>query len=162
MPTDPPGDLSLQPLRGKARTVTEWLTTFHLALVVLDPYTNQSSWVLDTAARVLREFEQADCRTAWLVTADPDDARRFLGPLAEEFLCFVDPDREAVKAMGLERLPAFVHLDMGVHVAAAAEGWDGREWKAVADSLAEAMSWATLLLPKAGDPAPFAGTPALG
>ena len=35
---------------------------FHLAIVVLDPYTYESSWILDTATRVLRNFAAADCR----------------------------------------------------------------------------------------------------
>ena len=68
---------------------------FHLVAVVLDPYTYESSWILSTATRVLREYAGADCRVAFIVTADVDDANQFLGPLAEEFLVFVDPDRVA-------------------------------------------------------------------
>ncbi|MBK9180608.1 MAG: hypothetical protein IPM45_13800 [Acidimicrobiales bacterium] len=162
MPIDPPADLALTPLHGRARTVQEWLTTFHLALVVLDPYTNESAWILPTASRILREFAQADCRTAWLVTAEADDTRAFLGPLADELLAFCDPDRVAVRALGLDRLPAFLHLDMAGHVVGSAEGWDPPAWKAVADELADLMSWATLLVPAPRDPAPFAGTPAAG
>ncbi|MEY2959306.1 MAG: hypothetical protein RLZZ01_1874, partial [Actinomycetota bacterium] len=48
-----PNDLPLQPLGGEARQLDEWLTTFHLASVVLDPYTNESSWILKTAVRIL-------------------------------------------------------------------------------------------------------------
>src|SRR6188472_4393508 len=92
-------DLELAPLGGEARPLSEWVTNFHLALVVLDPYTNESAWLLETAGRVLRNFAQADCRVAWAVTAKPDDARRFLGPWAAEFLTFADPDRELVKAL---------------------------------------------------------------
>ena len=112
MATDPPGELTLTPLKGEGRTVEEWLTVFHLVSVVVDPYTNESAWVLDVAARILRDFSDAAVRVNWIVTADADDARAFLGPLASEFLTFADPDRDAVKALGLERLPGLrVHPD---------------------------------------------------
>ncbi len=60
---------------------SEWLTTFHLASVVLDPYTNESSWVLKSAVRILEEFRGSHARVNFIVTADDDDARAFLGPL---------------------------------------------------------------------------------
>src|SRR5215216_7790388 len=99
--TDPPADLTLTPLKGEGRTVGQWLTVFHLVTVAVDPYTNESAWVLEVAARILREFRDAAVRVSWLVTADAADARAFLGPLADEFLTFTDPDRTAVKALGL-------------------------------------------------------------
>ena len=105
MATDPPGDLQLAPLRGAARSLDDWLTTFHLAAVVLDPYTYESAWLLETAGRILEHFRGADCRIAFVVTADADDAREFLGPWAERVLTFADPDRELVKALGLNELP---------------------------------------------------------
>jgi len=46
-------DLMLSPLGAEARPLEDWLTTFHLATVALDPYTNESSWILPTATRVL-------------------------------------------------------------------------------------------------------------
>ena len=49
----------LQPLKGDARPLREWLTTFHLASVVIDPFTNESAWILETAARVLHQFADA-------------------------------------------------------------------------------------------------------
>src|SRR4051794_79749 len=54
--TDPPADLTLTPLTGEARTLREWVTTFHLALVVLDPYTSESAWILPTAGRIFHVF----------------------------------------------------------------------------------------------------------
>ena len=51
--TNPPPDLVLAPLGAASRPLEDWLTTFHLASVVLDPYTNESSWILKTAARIL-------------------------------------------------------------------------------------------------------------
>lgn len=162
MPTDVAPDTPLTRLGGETRPLEEWTTTFHLALVVLDPYTYESAWLLDTAGRILRGFAEADCRTAFLVTCDHDDARRFLGPWAEELLAFVDPERVAVKAFGLEALPAFVHINQGNQIEAVAEGWDPRAWAAVAHNLADRMSWRAPLIPQPGDPSPYAGTPALG
>jgi hypothetical protein len=162
VPTDPPADLTLTPLKGDGRTVEEWLTVFHLVTVAVDPYTNESAWVLDVAARVLRDFRDAAVRVSWLVTADGDEAREFLGPLAQEFLTFRDPDRTAVKALGLERLPAFVFVLMDGTVAACAEGWDPLTWRAAAAAVATAVHWSRPVIPEPGDPPAFAGTPALG
>ena len=160
MVTDPPVDLKLTPLRGGGRTLSEWLTTFHLAMVVLDPYTNESSWVLEAAARILRSFVGADVRVAWLVAADDDGARAFLGPLADEFLTFADPERVAVKALGLGQLPAIVFLEMDGSVQASAEGWHPLEWRGVTERMADTTSWSKPLVPGPEDPRPFAGTPA--
>jgi hypothetical protein len=99
-----PGALTLAPLGSEPRELDEWLTTFHLASVVLDPYTNESSWVLKSAVRILEGLRGSDARVNFVVTSDADDARRFLGPLSEDFQVFCDPDRAVVKAMGLERL----------------------------------------------------------
>jgi hypothetical protein len=160
--TDPPADLTLTPLDGDGRTLSEWLTTFHLAVVAVDPYTNESSWILDTALRVLRPLRDADVRVGWLVTAGRSEAKDFLGPLADEMLTLVDPDRVAVRAMGIERLPAFVFVMMDGSLAASAEGWQPLEWRAVAEKIAEATAWTAPLIPDATDPRPYAGTPALG
>jgi hypothetical protein len=161
--SDPPADLVLTPLEGgQPRTVEEWLTMFHMLLIVLDPYTNESSWILPTATRVIQTFEQADVRVAILIAADTEsDARQFLGPLSREVLTFVDPRREAVKSLGLERLPALVHLDLSGAVVNAAEGWKPSEWRAACDHLAKLMSWSSPALPTSKDPGPFAGSPAL-
>jgi len=40
---NPSLDITLSPLVGEAKTLRQWLTTFHLGTVVLDPYTNESS-----------------------------------------------------------------------------------------------------------------------
>jgi hypothetical protein len=157
-----PADLPLHVLDGDTRPLGEWTTTFHLALVVLDPYTYESSWILDTAGRVLRTFAESDCRTAFLVASDDDDARRFMGPWAQELLVFTDDERTLVKGLGLEGLPAFVHLNMSNEVEASAEGWDPDEWREVAEELADTMSWRRPTIPVPEDPVPFAPTPALG
>ena len=162
MAHDPPIDLVLAPLGAQPRPLNEWLTTFHLATVVLDPYTNESSWILRSATRILEAFRGADARVNLLVTANETDTRRFLGPLAEEFLVFCDPDRVAVKALGLEQIPAFVFIRVDGTVAAAAEGWVPSQWRAVAAEIARWTSWLAPPIPVSGDPGPFRGSVATG
>lgn len=162
MATDPPADLTLAPINGEARSIEEWLTTFQIAAVVLDPFTNESAWLLETAGRVLTHFRGADCRVCFVVTGTADEARQFLGPWADKVLTFADPDRAVVKALGLNELPAFVQIRQDLTVAGAAEGWDPMEWRNVAGALAKNMSWSAPLIPADGDPTPYAGSPAAG
>ncbi|MEJ7583725.1 MAG: hypothetical protein WKF43_06445 [Acidimicrobiales bacterium] len=131
-------------------------------MVAIDPFTDQSAWILDTAGRILTTFREADCRVGWLVTADEADARTFLGPWATSLLTLIDPDRRVVKSLELDHLPALVHLRQDLAVVGAAEGWDPQEWQAVTDTLGRLMSWSRPVLPAPGDPTPFAGSPALG
>jgi len=158
--SNPPSDLTLTPLRGEPRSLDRWLTTFHLASVVIDPYTVESAWLLDTAARILRSFSGAAVRVNFVITCDAGDARAFLGPLADEFLIFLDPARVVVKALGLARLPAFVFVQEDGTVPAAAEGWDPLAWRAVAGTIAETTAWSKPAIPTQNDPAPFAGSAA--
>ena len=162
MPTDVPRDLTLSALTGEPRTISEWTTNFHLAVVVLDPFTYESAWILETAGRILRVFAPADCRACFLVTATADEAKQFLGPWAKELLTFTDPDRKAVEAFGVQSLPAFLHVNQQPAVEARAEGWDPMAWRGVADTIARYMGWTRPNIPVAGDPAAYAGTPALG
>ena len=161
MPTNPPPETTLRPLGGDPQPLAHFLTTFHLVVVVLDPFTLESAWLLETGARVLENFSQADCRVAWLVTAEPDDCREFLGPHARRFLTFSDPDREFVKALGLERLPALVDIGLDASVIDAAEGWRPADWRRVSERLERVLSWKGPTLPGAKDPAPFEGSPAV-
>ena len=154
-------DLTLAPLKGDAKTLHQWLTTFHLASVVLDPFTNESAWILKTAARILRQFSGAAVRINFIVTCDASDARAFLGPFADEFLVFCDPDRVAVKALALSELPAFVLIKSDGSVPIAAQGWTSAEWKEVAAAVAVLTSWSRPTIPAPGDPGSFRGTPAL-
>jgi hypothetical protein len=156
---NPPPDLVLTPLSGRARTVREWLTTFHLLFVAVDPASVRSRWIVPTAARVLSEYEQADCRVAWLVTGAAEDARRFLGRWAKEILTFVDPDYTAVKAFGLSSLPAAVHLGMDGKIVNAVEGWDPPGWRKLALELSRIVDWTHPVIPGPRDPAPFEGAP---
>ncbi len=154
-------DLNLTSLSGETRQLHEWLTMFHLASVVIDPFTNESSWVLDTAARVLDAFRGADVRVNFIATCTPDEAKQFLGPLADQFMVFCDADRLFVRGLGLSTLPAFVFIQGSGNVAAA-EGWNAAEWRTVAKHIAEITSWQAPVLPAPGDPSPFHGTPAQG
>ena len=158
----PPLDLSLAPLNGPSRSVEQWLTTFHLVFVALDPFTYESAWILPTANRVLLGFQEADCRIAWLVAGTPEECRAFLGPLSQEILTFSDPDRSAIKAFGLERLPALVHVGTDGSVIGSAEGWDPAAWRAVTVALAKMMAWTAPNIPVAGDPGAYPGSPAMG
>jgi hypothetical protein len=156
--TTAPADLSITALGGEPRTLREWVTTFHLAVVAIDPYADQSAWILETATRILDDFVGADCRVGWLVGADADDARAFLGPYADRFLTLVDPDRAVIRGLGLERLPAFVHIRQDLTVVGAAEGWNPPEWQSIAANLGKLMSWSHPLVPVPGDPSPFEGS----
>ena len=158
-----PADLELSPINGsETHTLREWLTTFHLMTVVLDPFTAESAWLLPTVGRVLRVYNESDCRVSLTLTCDPVGARQFLGPYAREFLTFADPDRAAVRAFGLSTLPALVHIRQDLSIAGAAEGWDPEGWRSVCEELSRAMSWARPSIPALRDPAPYPGTPALG
>ena len=160
--SNPALDTTLMSLGGETRPLEEWLTTFHLASVVLDPYTNESSWVLKTAARILENLRGTDARVNFVVTADADSARQFLGPLTEQFLVYCDPSRAFVRTLNLSQLPAFVFIRLDGTLQASAEGWDAAEWRAVAEQIAAATAWISPTIPVAGDPGPFHGTPALG
>ena len=151
-------ELVLAPLDGDPRPLKDWLTTFHLATVALDPYTNESSWILETAKRILDDLRGADVRVNFLVTSDAEGARSFLGPLADEFLVFVDPDREVVKGLGLTELPAFVFVRIDGTVHASAQGWNPMAWRAVAESIADVTAWSKPVIPIATDPLAYAGT----
>jgi hypothetical protein len=158
---NPSLELSLTPLAGEARTLREWLTTFHMASVVLDPFTNESSWILETAVRIMRQFSGAAVRVNFIITCDPADARAFLGPYADEFLVYCDPDRAAVKALGLTELPAFLVIQGNGSIPACAQGWASADWKEVAAKVATLTSWSKPTIPAPGDPGTFRGTPAL-
>jgi hypothetical protein len=157
--TNPTPDLALVPLSGKPRTVRELLTTFHLLFVAVDPANVRSRWIVPTAARVLSEYEQADCRVAWMVAGDGADARKLLGRWASEIMTFLDPEVTAIKAFGIQTLPAIVHVGQDLNVVNAVEGWDPPAWRDLTKELARRMSWSRPHIPAPGDPGPFEGAP---
>lgn len=162
MSTKVPLDLTLTALDDEERTLDDWLTTFQIAAVVLDPYTHESAWILPTARRILGHFRGADCRVAFIVAGTTDEAQQFLGPITKEFMTLADPGRKVVDALGVEHLPAFVHIGQDGTVIGAAEGWSPSAWKAVAANLALRNSWTAPLIPAQGDPVGFPGSPAAG
>lgn len=155
-----PETISLTALSGDEASLDDWLTTFQLAVVVIDPFTAESAWLLDTAGRLLTEFKEADCRVAWVVASDADDARTFLGPWADALLTFCDADRSFIQAVGLSRLPAFVHLRQDRVVVSTAEGWDPAEWDESIATLTQMMSWTKVEVPPPGAPGAFPGSAA--
>lgn len=161
MNLQPSLDTRLQPLNGEARPLEQWLTTFHLATIVLDPFTNESAWILPTAARILRQFAGASVRTNFVITASQNEAREFLGPHADEFLVFCDPAREFVKQLGATELPAFVYIQIDGTIPVSAQGWNAKAWSSVAEHIANVVSWSKPSIPVAGDPGSFKGSPAL-
>jgi hypothetical protein len=162
VPHDVPADTVLASIQGDSRTIEDWTTTFQLVLFVVDPFTHESSWLIDTGARIVHHFAEADCRAGLLVTGTEGNARQFCGPWAERLITFADPDRSVVAALGLEALPALVHIDQRHTVHDKAEGWDPEAWERVAAGVAEMMSWSKPLIPAPGDPQPFAGSAAAG
>jgi hypothetical protein len=155
-------DLKLDPIGGEPLTMSDQVVMFHLVTVALDPYTYESAWILETAGRILDELVGADCRVAWLVTAPEEDALAFLGPWAEKFLTFADPDRSAVDGLGIEEIPSLVHVGTDLSIIGKSDGWNPEQWRPITDNLARMMSWSKPVFPKPGDPKPFAGSPAKG
>ena len=153
-------DVELAPLGAKPRPLGDWLTTFPLAPVILDPYTAESSWILHTARRILVNYSGAGCRACWIMACGDDDARRFLGPYAQELLTFIDPQRHLPTAFGVSTLPAFALVLQDGSVAASAQGWDPSDWRAVAEAVSDLTEWKRPVIGDGQDPPAFPGTPA--
>jgi hypothetical protein len=153
---DPDPGLKLATVDGVTRTLDDWSTMFHLCLVILPGRPEASAWV-PVARRVFRTFRDADCHTAYCVTGTEHVARRVVGNAVEEDLVFIDPDRALVASLGLERLPAFVHLRQDTSLLTATEGWDPREWQRVAREVGKALAWTVPEVAGYGDPSPTPG-----
>ena len=163
VPKDPSSELTIATDSGDEQTLSQWLTTFNMLAVVVDPYTYESGWILPTAARLFRHYEEADIRCVFIVASDGEGARQYLGTFGPDFLVLVDPEREMIESLGLERLPAIVHIGQNANLLGSAEGWDPDEWAEVIAGVEDAMAWRSRpLLPTSKDPGRFEGTPALG
>ena len=158
MAKNPDPSLKLTTRKGVTRTLDDWATMFHLALFVLPAHRGRELRA-DRPPRVRTVFGDADCTTAFVVTGPAAVADRLLGPIEEEDVTFLDPDLELVNSLGLERLPAFVHLRQDTTLVNAAEGWEPAEWKRVAHELAKSMAWTVPEVSGPGDPRPFEGWP---
>jgi hypothetical protein len=153
---NPDPNLKLTSTKGVTRTLDDWLTMFHLCVVVLPPRPEASVFI-PIARRIFQVFGDADCHTAFCVAGNEFIARAVLGDAEEEYLSFVDPDAEFVASLGLTRLPAFVHLRQNTTLASGAEGWDPVAWQKVARELAKAMAWSAPTVAGPGDPPATAG-----
>ncbi len=158
MATNPDPTQKLTTSKGVTRTLDDWSTMFHLCLVILPPRP-EAAVFLPVADRIFAVFGDADCHTAFCVMGNEFIARGVLGAHEDRYLTFVDPDGAFVKSLGLERLPALVHLRQDTTVVAAAEGWDPDEWQAVVKEIAKSMAWSFPEVSRPGDPAPNPGWP---
>lgn len=156
------GDPELNPINGEARPFSDWLTTFPMLVGAIDPYTHESSWLLDTVHRLFHHYRGAGVRVAWVVTADVEGTKSFLGPYSEEFLTFSDPSSAAVKALGLTAMPGAAVIRQDGEVLALANGWDPAAWRGVSEEVGRLTNWTPLNLPGPKDPAPYAGTAIAG
>jgi hypothetical protein len=155
---NPDPSLELATSKGVTRTLDDWTTMFHLCLVILPDRPEAEAWI-PVARRIFGVLGDSDCRTAYVVTGAPTIAARILGDEADQAMVFVDPDRALVGALGLEHLPAFVHLRQDTTVGAAAEGWDPAAWQDVAREVSAAMAWSVpeIAAPGVRLPAPTPG-----
>ena len=154
----PKASSNLTSVNGQSLPLRSWVTNFHLLLVVIDPFTHESSWIINTASRVLSNFTDADCRVGWLVIGNAEQASTFLGPHADKFITFIDPDADFVKEIGLSQTPAIVHINQVPKLINAAQGWNPEEWREIVSGLADDMQWSRPAIPAEGDPTPYAGS----
>jgi hypothetical protein len=159
--TEVPAGLQLTAIDGQQRPIDEWLITFQILGVVLDPFTYESAWLLETAGRILDVYRGASVRTAFIVTSTAEEARQFLGPWLERVIVYVDADRAFVRGCELEELPALVHVRQDRSLAGVAQGWDPAAWRAVTNEVSKERSWTKPAMGVRSDPVPFRGSPAL-
>jgi hypothetical protein len=144
---------------GRTRTLDDWATVFNLAIVVL-PDRPEGAGFVPIIERIFGTFGDSDVRTIICVPTTPAIAKRIVGSHIDDWLVWCDPERAFVDSLGLERLPAFVHLRQDTTLVATAEGWDPREWQRVAREVGKAMAWTVPEVTGAGDPPAAAGWPA--
>ncbi|MBK5288295.1 MAG: hypothetical protein JJE46_07495 [Acidimicrobiia bacterium] len=140
MAKNPDPTLDLSTATGVTRTLDDWTTMFHLCLVILPDRPEASEWI-PVARRIFGVLGDSDARTAFVIPSTPAIAERILGDDAGTDMVFVDPDRSFVTSLGLEHLPAFVHIRQDTSVGTSAEGWDPAAWQKVARDIAKAMAW---------------------
>lgn len=158
MAQNPDPQLTLTSVTGVARTLDDWATVFNLAIVIL-PGRREAEGFVPVVDRMFATFGDSDVRTIVCVSAPPAIARRILGDAADRWLVFCDPDETLAGSLGLERLPAFVHLRQDTTLVSAAQGWSPREWQRVADEIARTQHWTSPLVAGKGDPPPSPGWP---
>ena len=143
---------------GKTRTLDDWATVFNLAVIVL-PDRPEGAGFVPVIERIFATFGDSDVRTVVCVPAPPGIAARILGADVDRWLLWCDPDRALIESLGLERLPAFVHLRLDTTLVSAAQGWSPSEWQKVADEIARHEHWTSPIVSGRGDPSPTPGWP---
>jgi hypothetical protein len=158
MAQNPDPRLSITSYTGVTRTLDDWMTVFNLALIVL-PDRPEASNFAPVVERIFATFGESDVRTVICVPASTSITKRILGSLVDQYLVWCDPDRALVASLGLERLPAFVHLRQDTTLVSAAQGWSPSEWQRCADQLAKFEHWTSPIVTGPNDPAPTPGWP---
>ena len=158
MAKSPDPNIKLTSSKGVTRTLDDWATMFHLAMVVLPPRPEANMFV-PVARRIFQVLGDADCRTLFCVAGDEFIARGVVGDAEQEALVLCDTDGSFVQSLGLTHLPAFVHLRQDTTLVDAAEGWDAASWQRVADGIAKAMSWSSPTVAGRNDPPATPGWP---
>jgi hypothetical protein len=154
--TNPDPSLSLTSITGTTRTLDDWATVFNLAIVLLPARPEAAAWV-PVINRIYATFGDSDVRTTVCVAANAAISRRILGDTADQWLTFCDPDATLASALGLERLPAFVHLRQDTSLVNVAQGWSPSEWQRVADEIAKKEHWTKPQIAAPGNPRPTPG-----
>jgi len=155
---NPDPQLAVTSLTGATRTLDDWTTVFNLALVIL-PDRREGRAFLPVIDRIFATFGDSDVRTVVCIPSTPAICRRILGDAADRWLVFCDPDKALINSLGLERLPAFVHIRQDTTLVAAAQGWSPTEWQRVADELAKHQHWTSPKVAGRNDPPPGPGWP---
>jgi hypothetical protein len=150
--------LTITSYAGVTRTLDDWATVFNLAIIVL-PDRPEGAAFVPVVDRIFATFGDSDVRTIICVPTTPAITKRILGDDAERWLVWCDADRTFVEGLGLERLPAFVHLRQDTTLVNAAQGWSPTEWQRVADEIAKHEHWTSPIVAGRGDPAPTSGWP---
>jgi len=158
MAQNPNPQLSITSYKGVTRTLDDWATVFNLAIIVL-PDRPEGATFVPVIDRIFRTFGDSDVRTIVCVPTTPAITARILGDDVTRWLVWCDPDRTFVEGLGLERLPAFVHLRQDTTLVAAAQGWSPTEWQRVADEIAKHEHWTSPVVSGPGNPAPTPGWP---
>src|SRR5438094_8635996 len=107
MAQDPDPCVELTTIRGVTRTLDDWTTSFHLAATVL-PGRPEASAYVRIGRRIADVLGGSDCRPAFVIVGNERSARRVLGPAADQYFCFLDPEGAFVNGAGISLLPAFV------------------------------------------------------
>jgi hypothetical protein len=144
--------------KGTTRTLDDWATVFNLA-VVLVPDRPEASAFVPVIERIFATFGDSDVRTIVCVPSTAPITKRILGEYVDRWLVWCDPDGALPASLGLERLPAFVHLRQDTTLVTAAQGWSPTEWQKVADEIAKSQHWTSPVVSGRGDPAPTPGWP---